>query len=230
MSRTAELKMKISSRSFKWEKTTQALRIGVAGIVSIYTASLLKLPQGYWAAISAFVVLGSDVKTTFRASGERLIGTAIGALAGGVFAYFWGSQLLWFGVAATLTVLLCEILNLGQSYRLACVTVAIVMLINRNTSPWNTALNRFLEVALGIVIALILSAVPPGRVGETLQTVSPRAGSLCSCSFLRGHRIKQKCSVGPRISRSRLSLGFYCRAGSVPAADSLLLDSCRSTL
>jgi len=174
MSRTAELKMKISAESFNMQRVAQALRIGVAGIVSIYVANLFKLPQGYWAAISAFVVLGSDVKTTFRASGERLIGTAIGALAGGVFAYFGGSQLLWFGVAATLTVLLCEVLNLGQSYRLACVTVAIVMLINRSASPWNTALNRFLEVALGIVIALILSALPPGRFGEAPQVVLPR--------------------------------------------------------
>ena len=171
---TAELEMKISAEGFNVEKLEQALRIGVAGILSIYVAGLFRLPQGYWAAISAFVVLGSDVKTTFRASGERLIGTAIGALAGAVFTYFWGSHLLWFGVAATLTVLLCELLGLGQSYRLACVTVAIVMMINSNASPWLTALNRFLEVALGILIALILSAVPPGRIGETPRTDSAR--------------------------------------------------------
>lgn len=158
--------MKISVESFNVEKLAQALRIGAAGILSIYVAGLVRLPQGYWAAISAFVVLGSNVKTTVRASGERLVGTAIGALAGAVFAYFWGSHLLWFGVAATLTVLLCELFGLGQSYRLACVTVAIVMMINRTASPWSTALNRFLEVALGILIALILSAVPPGRAVE----------------------------------------------------------------
>jgi uncharacterized membrane protein YccC len=172
---TAELEMKISAESFHVEKLVQALRIGVAGIISIYLANLFQLPQGYWAAISAFVVLGSDVKTTVRASGERLIGTAIGALAGAVFAYFGGSHLLWFGVAATITVLLCELLGLGQSYRLACVTVTIIMLINSTTSPWNAALNRFLEVALGIVIALILSAVPPGRIGVAPRSASPRA-------------------------------------------------------
>jgi hypothetical protein len=101
---------------------------------------------------------------------ESFRGTAIGAFTGAVFAYFGGSHLLWFGVAATLTVLLCEVLGLGQSYRLACVTVAIVMLIDRTASPWNTALNRFLEVALGIVIALVLSAVPPGGDTESKQT------------------------------------------------------------
>jgi uncharacterized membrane protein YccC len=66
-------------------------------------------------------------------------------------------------------VLLCELFGLGQSYRLACVTVAIVMMINSNAPPWGTALNRFLEVALGILIALILSAVPPGRAVETAR-------------------------------------------------------------
>ena len=135
----------------------------MAGALSLYLADSLKLPQGYWAAISAIVVLGSDVRTTVKASVERLIGTAIGAVVGGSFAYLNGSPILWFAVAASLTVFICEILELEQSYRLACVTVAIVMLINRAAPPWNTSLFRFLEVALGIVVALPISAVPPSR-------------------------------------------------------------------
>jgi hypothetical protein len=43
---TAELEMKISAEGFNVEKLTQALRIGVAGIISIYVAGLFKLPQG----------------------------------------------------------------------------------------------------------------------------------------------------------------------------------------
>ncbi|HTA22436.1 MAG TPA: FUSC family protein [Terriglobales bacterium] len=144
----------------------QAVKIGVAGIVSILVARVLKLPQGYWTAISAFVVMGSDVGATIVASRNRLIGTAIGAALAAVFVALLGSNLMWFGIAVAATALICESVGLGQSYRMACVTVAIVMLINAADSPWRSAVYRFIEVALGIVIALLISALPPKSVNE----------------------------------------------------------------
>jgi uncharacterized membrane protein YgaE (UPF0421/DUF939 family) len=152
------------------ENLIQALKMGIAGIVSIYLAALMKLPQGYWAAFSAFVVIASDMRTTLKASADRLLGTAIGAFLGGVFAYFWGGHLILFGVAITLTVLICEVLGLGQSYRLASVTVALVMLINRSGSPWSMAVYRFLEVALGIVVGVTISAVPTRRLAVVQES------------------------------------------------------------
>jgi uncharacterized membrane protein YccC len=144
----------------------QAVKIGVAGVVSILAAELLRLPQGYWAAISAFVVMGSDVGTTIPASRDRLIGTGIGAVLGAVFASFWGVHLVPFGIAVVATALLCESLGFGQNYRMACVTVAIVMLIKTPVSAWKASTHRFLEVALGIVVALVISALPPKSVGN----------------------------------------------------------------
>jgi uncharacterized membrane protein YccC len=141
-------------------------QIGVAGVVSIVAAGLLRLPQGYWAAISAFVVMGTDVGTTIPASRDRLIGTGIGAVLGAVFATFWGVHLVSFGIAVAATALVCESLGFGQNYRMACVTVAIVMLIKTPVSPWKASTHRFLEVALGIVVALVISALPPKSVGN----------------------------------------------------------------
>jgi hypothetical protein len=40
------------------------------------------------------------------------------------------------------------------------------MLINTADSPWRSAAYRFIEVALGIVIALLISALPPKSVVE----------------------------------------------------------------
>ena len=139
----------------------QAMKVGIAGIAALYLALLLKLPQAYWAAISAFVVMGTDISKTMTASRDRLIGTAIGACLGAVFVLLWGSQLWIFGIAVTATVLFCAVLGLDSSYRLACVTLAIVMLIKGAGSPWAIALHRSLEVALGIVVALVVSALPP---------------------------------------------------------------------
>jgi uncharacterized membrane protein YccC len=127
------------------------------------------LPEGYWSAISAIIVLQSNVGSTITASRDRLIGTAIGALIAWVAAP-WGRHPLGFAVAVLTAVLICGGLELKNSARLAGVTVAIVMLVQRNGPHWRIALDRFFEVALGIVVAVAVSTfVLPRRAGQHLQ-------------------------------------------------------------
>jgi hypothetical protein len=38
----------------------QALKTGIAGTVAFYLSGLFHLPQGYWATMSAFIVLQGD--------------------------------------------------------------------------------------------------------------------------------------------------------------------------
>jgi uncharacterized membrane protein YgaE (UPF0421/DUF939 family) len=105
----------------------QAVETGIAGSIALYLARLLQLPQGYWATMSAFVVLQSDAPSTLSVSWDRLIGTAIGAVTGAFFIRFGGTSPVWVGLAAVATILLCEVLGTETSYRIACVTVVIVM-------------------------------------------------------------------------------------------------------
>ena len=136
-----------------------AVATGVAGALSLYAARFLKLPQGYWAAISSFIVLQSNVAATLSAARGRMIGTAIGAVVGAIFVRYVGVHPLWLGLAVVFTVLLCQGLGLEDSYRLACVTVAIVMIIHSTNSAWATAGYRFLEVSLGIIVAVVVAAI-----------------------------------------------------------------------
>ncbi|MGA9041439.1 MAG: aromatic acid exporter family protein [Terriglobales bacterium] len=151
----------------------QAIATGIAGVVSLYAASFLRLPQGYWAAISSFIVLQSNVAATLGAARGRLIGTAIGAVIGAMFVRYVGTNPLWLGLAVTLTVLLCHGLGLEDSYRLACVTVTIIMLISSTHSAWVTAGYRFLEVSLGIVVAVVIAAIleHKGKLGGRPRVV-----------------------------------------------------------
>jgi uncharacterized membrane protein YgaE (UPF0421/DUF939 family) len=88
--------------------------------------------------------MNSDVSRTVRASGYRLLGTAIGVSI---------------GVAVTITMLICALLGLAEASRLAGVAVAIVMLVSHPGGPWIAALHRFLEVSFGIVVAVVISAL-----------------------------------------------------------------------
>jgi uncharacterized membrane protein YccC len=149
----------MSSRARALENAKQAIKTAIAGIISLYVTNLFHLPDGYWAAISALIVMQSNVGATLAASRTRLAGTAVGAIIGGAFVAIWGANMLAFGLAVTIAFFVCTQLQFAESQRLATVTVAIIMLVTHTSSAWVVALHRFAEVALGILIALLVSLV-----------------------------------------------------------------------
>jgi len=137
----------------------QAFITAVAAVTCLYITEWLKLPQGFWAVMSAIVVMQSDAKATISASWMRIVGTLAGALVGGLFLALLGSHIWSFGAAVALVVVICALLRLLESYRIGAVTVAVVMLTGNSASPWTTAAYRFLEVSFGILVALLISAL-----------------------------------------------------------------------
>jgi uncharacterized membrane protein YccC len=139
------------------ENAKQAIKTAIAGVAALYVTRLFHLPQGYWAAISALIVMQSNVGATLSASRTRLAGTAVGAVVGGAFTALLGDNLLDFALAVAVAFFLCYVLRLQDSQRLSTVTVAIIMLIGRSASAWVISLHRFTEVSIGILIALVIS-------------------------------------------------------------------------
>ena len=76
----------------KIERSKHAAKTGLAAVVSFYLARFLELPESYWAAISAIIVMYSDVSRTVKASGYRLVGTAIGVSIVGDSQPYLGSE------------------------------------------------------------------------------------------------------------------------------------------
>lgn len=140
-----------------------AAKTALAATISWWVARALGWPDGYWGAISAVIVLQSNVGATVTASRDRLIGTLLGAVFG--FSFSLIGALPWnFFAAVTAAILLCGLLGLRASARLAGVTIAIVMLVHQQGPRWELPLYRVLEVALGIVVALAVSTfVLPDR-------------------------------------------------------------------
>jgi uncharacterized membrane protein YccC len=139
------------------ENGKQAIKTAIAGVAAMYLTRLFHLPQGYWAAISALIVMQSNVGATLSASRTRLAGTAVGAVVGGAFMALLGDSMLDFALAVAVAFFLCFVLRLPDSQRLATVTVSIIMLIAQSASAWVVALHRFVEVSIGILIALVVS-------------------------------------------------------------------------
>jgi uncharacterized membrane protein YgaE (UPF0421/DUF939 family) len=137
-------------------------RTTIAAVVSLLLARLLKLPEFYWAPISAIVIIQSTIDPR-TLSWQRFAGTALGAALGALIATFFPGSALVYAAAIFLCGLLCALLRLRGAYRFALITLTIVLLIAHQSPPWIVAWHRFLEVSVGIAVALALAEVWPSR-------------------------------------------------------------------
>ena len=135
-----------------------AAKTALSAALCWWLALRFGLHDGYWGAISAIIVLQSNFGSTIAASRDRIIGTLIGALFGFSFSLF--GSLPWNYILAVLAaVVVCGLLEMRTSSRLAGVTITIVMLVQKTGSHWTVALDRVGEVFLGIVVALLVSTL-----------------------------------------------------------------------
>jgi uncharacterized membrane protein YccC len=161
-----------SARFLSWERQRlliHAAKTALAAALCWWLARLFGLHDGYWGSISAIIVLQSNVGSTVNASRDRLLGTLIGALFGFSFSQF--GALPWNYILAVLTaVMVCGLLGLRSSSRLAGVTITIVMLVQQAGSRRDLALIRVSEVIVGIVVALaVTTLVLPDRARLSLR-------------------------------------------------------------
>lgn len=142
---------------------SNSARTAVATVVSMLLAQLLKLPEFYWAPISTIVILLSTINP-FTLGWQRFVGTALGAVLGALIAASmhpgW-SPLLWlvYGLGIFIAGIFSALLRIGTAYRFTAITLTTVLLIPHAVSPWIVAWHRFVEVSLGIAVALAVTAL-----------------------------------------------------------------------
>ena len=157
---------------FSWEKRRlliHAAKTALAAALCWWLAQRFGWRDGYWGSISAIIVLQSNVGSTVKASWDRVLGTIVGAVFG--FAFSLVDALPWnFILAVIAAMIVCGLLGLRNSSRLAGVTVSIVMLVQKSGPRWTLALDRVSEVMLGIVVALaVTTLVFPDRARLRLR-------------------------------------------------------------
>jgi len=161
-------------------KLHRAVRVTVAAALAYELATRLNLPQGFWAVITAVIVMQSSVGGTLAASIDRMVGTVGGAVVGAAVAVI-GS----FTKMPEVLALVAAIMPLSiaaavyQSMRIAPVTAAILLLASpSNIDPLVSAADRVFEIALGSIVGLAVAIlVFPARahgvlVDKAAQTVA----------------------------------------------------------
>jgi uncharacterized membrane protein YgaE (UPF0421/DUF939 family) len=130
-----------------------SLRTSIGAAIALWIARLLKMPEFYWAPISTIVILQSTIPHRVL-SWQRFVGTALGAVLGAAMATFFRPNPVVYALGILLCGLLSWLLRIGGAYRFAGITLSIVLLIPHVNPPWIVGWHRFLEVSLGIAVAL----------------------------------------------------------------------------
>jgi uncharacterized membrane protein YgaE (UPF0421/DUF939 family) len=140
-------------------------RTAVSAMASLVIAQLFRLPEPYWAPITTLVVITQfSLGAALSISWKRFIGTALGALLAGFVASHFRPNLWLFGGAVFLLGLFFALLRLDRAaYRFGAIAIAIVLLIPRAERAWQVAFHRFVEVSIGIGVALLFETVWPER-------------------------------------------------------------------
>jgi uncharacterized membrane protein YgaE (UPF0421/DUF939 family) len=152
------------SRWTAWPIAVHSARTAVACVASLLAARLFRLPEAYWAPITTMVITQSSLGAAFAVSWQRFVGTFLGAILGATAATYFGPHALAFG-SGLLVLGLLRILTHSDlaAYRFGGVAFAIVLLVPRTNPAWQIALHRFVEVSIGIGVALVLSVLWPER-------------------------------------------------------------------
>ncbi len=138
------------------EALVTAARTAVAAVVSMLLARSLKLPEFYWAPISTIVIVLSTINPMTLAW-QRFAGTALGAALGALIATFLNSSWAAYGGGIFVCGILCSLLRVGSAYRFAAIALSIVLLVAHQRAAWIVATHRFVEVSLGIAVALVFT-------------------------------------------------------------------------
>lgn len=153
-------------------------RTAVAAVAALLVARLLRMPEAYWASITALIVMQSTFGAALSVSAQRFVGTAIGAVLGAVAATYFHANVAIYGVLVFVIGLLCALLQVDRTaYRYASITLAIVMLIPRTAGPWSAATHRFIEVSVGILVGLAITAAWPEHHTIT-KSISTQATTM----------------------------------------------------
>ena len=149
----------IARLGFDRETLNNCARTAVATLLSLLLArTLLRLPEFYWAPISTIVIILTPQDRLVLAW-QRFVGTAVGVTLGAVTATFLPSNWMIYGAGIFVCGIFSAMLRLGSAYRFAAIGFTIVLLINHGHPPWIVGVHRFVEVSLGIAVALVVAAV-----------------------------------------------------------------------
>ena len=143
-----------------------AIRAALGATITYATATLLGLQHPIYALVAAIIGTEFVSKETTRLGLQQLVATSFGAVCGALIRAIFAPNAASAGLGVLISVLACYVTIQGGA-KIAGYVAAIIIL-QEGEQPLVHGLFRFIEIALGIGVAWVLSLVPRlVRFGDT---------------------------------------------------------------
>ncbi len=147
----------------------QACRLLAACGLAWGSAALLRLPEAYWAIITAITVMQSDLPHTLSAGRERVLATLVGAACGMTLIALREQGLPALPLFVAGLVPLAALTAAAPRYRLAGTTLVVVFLVpGAGGDPYLRPLFRVGDILTGALACLAVSAATLPRQRKVL--------------------------------------------------------------
>ncbi len=153
------LKLAFSHKSFIY-----ASKVMIASLICWYGLILFGITNPIWAVITVFVVSDPDLNTTFGLAKVRGLNTIVGCTLGLASIFYFGySPLVMILTAAFTVMLVMRVPRYPVNWRLAPVTVVILMdagrLAQTHEEEFHYVMLRVMEIGIGSFVALALAGI-----------------------------------------------------------------------
>ena len=160
------------------------LRMTIAAVLGLVMAQALHLPLPLWTVLTALIVTQMSVGRSLKTSADYLFGTIGGTVYGGALALLipHASEGALLGVLVLAVAPLALIAAIKRNLNAVPVSSIIVVLMPAIThaSPLDAAIDRVLEVGLGVVVGLLVTFVvlPAGAHRQARAAAARTLGLL----------------------------------------------------
>ncbi|MGG2201323.1 FUSC family protein [Paenibacillus validus] len=136
------------------------LKTGIAVTVSLYISSFLHISSPVIAAVAAIFAMQPTIYRSWRHFLEQLQTNTLGAVLALGAGMYLSKDPFAIGLMCVLVIMICLKLKMEETVGLTLVTVIAVM---EASGQWQFALNRFLQILIGIGTASLINIffIPP---------------------------------------------------------------------
>lgn len=196
-------------------------RMVIGAFIAAAVVTLLKFPDdpAAWSVVAVVVVIGFNAGASTVAGVNRMQGSIVGCLTGGVTQFVLGGR-IWLpfvaAIAVGLSVTFCRLLRIGAGFRLGGALAGFFIFVPGD-EEWATVGWRLAATLLGIGIGMLVMLAWPARADKSVRMGI--AGALRDCTLLIDASVSrwfgQDEPEGTEAARSKLRAGTTAVAAAL---------------
>lgn len=135
----------------------RVLKSGVAVFLAAVVSDLLNFSTPFFACMTAFISMEKTLLTSLQLGKNRVVGTAIGAVVGGLLSFYFPGNKIVAGIAVMICIKICTKLKLHGAVFISGIVCIACLIHTMPISGIEYAIDRTLHTFVGMVISIILN-------------------------------------------------------------------------